>query len=69
MKITTKHLDAINAALGDALGAGTLSARMILGDAPVYADLAAVDAAVVGEALRDASLSAPPLKRAAAASS
>lgn len=67
MKITTKHMDAITTALADVLGPGTITAQSILGDAPVYTDLAAVDAAVIGEALRDANVSAPPLKRGAAA--
>lgn len=66
-KITTKHMDALTLHLADALGAPKLTAAAVLGDAPTYADLAAVDAAVVSEALRDAGAEAPPLKRGAAA--
>jgi hypothetical protein len=67
MKITTKHMDALTLHLADALGAGKLTAAAVIGDEATYDDLAAVDASVVSEALRDASAEAPPLKRGAAA--
>lgn len=67
MKITTKHMDALTLHLADALGAGKLTAAAVIGDEATYDDLAAVDASVVSEALRDANAEAPPLKRGAAA--
>lgn len=66
-KITTKHMDALTLHLADVLGGPKLTAAAVLDTAPTYDDLAAVDAGVVSEALRDAGVEASPLKRGAAA--
>ena len=68
MKINSKHMGAVARHLADVLGdADTSRAEVVLtallGDAPVYADLAAVDTSVVSEGLRDAGVSVPALRR------
>jgi len=72
MKITTKHMGAIARHLADVLGdAETARAEVVtealLGPAPVYTDLAAVDTLVVSEGLRDAQVSVPAIRRGAIA--
>ena len=72
MKITSKHMGAIARHLADVLGdADTSRAEVVtaalLGDAPVYTDLGAVDTAVVSEGLRDAQVSVPAIRRGAIA--
>ena len=68
MKITTRHMGACARHIADVLGDTDTSRAEVLtlallGDAPVYADLGAVDVGVVSEGLKDAGVAVPAIKR------
>lgn len=72
MQATPEHLRAIIAHVADVLGAQQASRAAdvitaMVGEEPSYADLGAIDTVVVSEALRDASVSIPALRRASIA--
>lgn len=65
--ISDKHAHALSMHLGDILGRDPETARAVIvhmaGESPAYGELRAVDIGAVSEALRDASITVPAIKR------